>query len=254
MDHSTEIIELKFDGNNISPSKVKASDIAKLTISYERAIIAVIKETHPNIDEDCIVISIEEIKEGSIHLKYVAHQALTLVIPAYITIAGCFKNNNFNNIPNSAIEELRVITAFTKNHNCDGEFIRQGVSLASFNRHTEVKYNEAEIIKGETVIYGEVQIAGGKKSARTTIKINDEYTISFEVNKEIAKQLAAQLYNTVGIQGEAEWDRKTYRILDFKAKSVIILEEKSLDETFKELGNMLGQHINRLGDYNTYLS
>jgi len=254
MDTTTEIIELKFDGNGIKPSKVKSSEIAELIISYENAITSIIKAEHPEINEGYIFISLEEIKEGSLSLKYLAHQAKSYVLPALFLITNSFENHNFNQIPNTAIEDLRSIIRFAKKYRCDGSFIQNGKSLATFNQDTEVSYNDAETIKGETTIYGEVQIAGGKKNPRTTIKINDEYTISFEVSKEIAKQLASQLYNEVGLIGIAKWDKRTYKVLEFRVHEVITLNNKSINDTFIELGGMLGDYINQKGDYSNYIS
>lgn len=109
-------------------------------------------------------------------------------------------------------------------------------------------HNKLETIKGQTTIYGEVRAAGGDKNPRATLKINDEYTISFDVKKNVAEQLAAHLYNHVGLKGTAKWDKNTYKILGFKVDSVIIIEHKSLIDTFRDLGKSLGGQINKQGD------
>jgi len=58
------------------------------------------------------------------------------------------------------------------------------------------------------------------------------------------------LYNEVGLKGIAKWDKRTYRILDFKVDEVIILDERSINDTFMELGELLGEPINKKGFYN----
>ncbi len=254
MDNATKIIELKFDGNGISPFCVKASEVAELLVSYERSLLSVIKEHHPGVGEDDLFVSFKEIVEGSLSLKYVAHKADTYVLPALQEITKAFQLQNYNHIPNHCIEDLRVLVRFTKRHNCSGYFISNGENLASFDGKTEVAYNESQIIKGETIIYGEVQAAGGKKTPRITLRINNDYLLSFEVKKETAKQLAAYLYGEVGLKGIAKWDKKSYRVLDFKVESVLVLEQKTLKETFKDISDLLAVQINNKGDYNSYLS
>ena len=249
MDDSTEIIELKFDGNDIKPSKVKSSEIAALIVSYERAITTIIKSEHPEIDDDFVFVSFEEIKGSSISLKLIAHKAKNYVIPALFLISTAFETKNFNQIPNTSIEELRSIQRFAKKYKCDGYFIKNGERLAAFNQYTDVSYNELETIKGETTIYGEIQVAGGKINPHVHIRINDDYTISFEVEKELAKQLASQLYNDVGLTGVARWDRKSYKILDFKIDKLIILDDEKIENTFIDLGKLLGNHINNTTNY-----
>jgi hypothetical protein len=249
-----ETIELRFDGNGIKPSKVSASEIAGLLISYERAITSVIKANHPEVTNEYVFLSLDEVKEGSLSLKFSAHLAVKYVLPAYALITTSFETQDFNQLPNSSIEDLRVITGFAKRYKCDGHFIKNGQSQANFDQYTEIAYNDSEIIRGETTIYGEVLVAGGRNNPRATLKINSEYTISIAVKKYIAKQLATQLYNEVGLKGIAKWDKRTYRVLDFSVDSVVILEEKTLTGTFKDLSALFGEHINRQGDYNTYLS
>lgn len=253
MDNDSQIIELKFEGNGIKPSKVKASEIADLIRSFEDSIMSIVRSNHPELSEDYVLISFEEIKESSLSLKCRAHKAAAYVLPAYMAITTSFEHNNFNSLPKSSVEALRTITRFSKRHDCDGAFIQNDNRLATFNPKTEVSYRASDLIKGETTIYGEVKRAGGE-IPKVTLRINDEYSIHFEVRKEIAIQLATQLYKEVGLVGIATWDRTTYRVLDFKAKGIVNLESSSLNDTFNGLYNLLGDHLKRIEDFNSYKS
>jgi hypothetical protein len=87
-------------------------------------------------------------------------------------------------------------------------------------------------LSGETVIYGEVRKAGGD-NPRATIIVNNDYSASFDVKKEIAIELAKNLYKDVGLKG----------ILDFKAQSVVLLDYRPLSDTFLELNQLFGNHL-----------
>lgn len=238
----TDILELKFDGNGIKPSVVRASEIAELIISFEKAIVSIIQEQHPEVKEDFLFISFEEISENSLHLKHLAKKLTPYVASAYLLIATAFENKNFNSIPNESIEELRTWSRFSKKYGCDGALLQNGKSIASFPSDIEIAYNDYGLIKGETTLYGEVTKAGGEKP-RVTFKINGDYHISFEVKKEIAISLAANLYKEVGLKGIAKWDKKTFRVLDFKADSIVFFEKDKLENTFEELNKLFGKHL-----------
>ncbi|HEY5392362.1 MAG TPA: hypothetical protein VIJ57_09630 [Hanamia sp.] len=240
-----EIIELRFEGNNIKPSKVKASEIAELIIAFEAAIQEIVKEKHPEISEDELLISFDEIKNSSIGLKSLAHQ-VKYVLPAFELVTASFQTNNFNSLPNSSIEKLRKFTLFAKKYACDGALYRNGIQEATFTQNTAISYNDKGTSKGETTLYGEVQRIGGEKKPRVLIKINNDYNISFEVKKSIAIELASFLYKLVGINGFAQWDNNTYKILTFTANHIITTGQKSLSATFQELSTYYEDNLNNL--------
>ncbi len=244
MEQDNEQIELRFEGNGIKPSKVRASEVATLIASFERSILAIVREEHPELSEDFVFISFDEIKESSLALKCIAHKPQLYVAPAYSKLTVAFVNNNFNSLPNESIEDLRVIQRFAKKHACDGVFLKNGERLASFNSEVDISYNDEGIVKGETTIYGEVKKAGGE-TPRVQLKINDSYTISFEVKKDIAVHLASNLYKEVGLKGIARWDKKTFKILDFKAEGIIEVQENTLVDAFKELNTLFGDHLDK---------
>lgn len=228
----TETIGLKFEGNGIKPSAVKASEIAELIKSFEASVLALAKRDDPQINEDLVNISFDEIKESSLVLRLKPH--IVAAYSATILLAGSFNNNYYDEFSKSTLENLRVFTRFAKRHNCEGFFVKGEEKLASFNKDTEINYSDKGTVSGETTVYGEVTRAGGDKP-RVTLKINDDYTLSFDINKEIAIQLASNLYKEVGITGKARWDKRSFKILEFYPKEVIFLEEHPLTETFDEL-------------------
>jgi len=251
MEDNTADIELKFEGNNVKPSAVKASEVAELIRSFEGALEAVIRDSHPEIKEGFVLVSFDQIKHESLTIKCIAHKAKEYVLPAYLAIATSFANNNFNDLPFDSIENLRTITKFTRKYICDGSFIAEGKQLANFNTETDVSYNKDYEVRGDTTLYGEVLKAGGE-NPRVQIKINDEYTISFDVKKEIAIYLATKLYKEVGLKGNAKWNTKTYKVLDFRAESIVDIEPTNIRDSFKELNKLFGDHLK--GDVSSFIA
>ena len=241
MEPDQHIIELKFEGNGIKPSKVKASEVAEMLLSFEGAIMAVMKQQHASVEESEVFISFEAIQDQSISLRCLAHRAKEMVLPALLAITTSFSTGAYAELPNAAVEDLRRITKFTKRHECQGVFIDAGERLVTFDKDTEIVVAEDAFLRGDTTIYGEVLKAGGD-TPRVTLKI-DDYTVSFEVRKEIAIRLAGNLYKEVGLVGNARWNRKTYKVVDFRADSLIFIEQAPLIDTFEKLGKMFGDRL-----------
>ena len=232
---ASETIELKFEGNGVKPSTVKASEVAELIKSFEASLLSVIKRDDPTFNDALVYVSFEEIKDKCLLLKLKTH--FIAAATAATVIGTSFSQKSFDDYPQTTIEDLRELTKFAKRHDCYGEIIRAGERIAIFDKNTEVSYSEKGTVWGETTIYGEVTRAGGE-NPKTTIKINDEYTLSFDVSKDIAIKLAANLYKEVGLVGRAKWNKRSYKVLEFKASDVIILEDQPITKTFEELSNL----------------
>ncbi|TGE04642.1 hypothetical protein [Hymenobacter fodinae] len=252
MEPQAHIIELKFEGNGIKPSKVKASEVAELIMSFEGAIMSVMKQQHASVSDTEVFISFEEIKDQSLSLKCLANKAREYVFPALLAITTSFSNNAYSGLPSGAIEDLKKITKFARRHECDGVWIQDGERVASFDKDTEINISEQEFLRGDTTIYGQVLKAGGD-NPRVTLKIDDDYTVSFDVQREIAIKLASNLYKEVGMTGNARWHRKTYKVVDFRPERLIFIEQAPLTDTFNQLGKLFGGSLEATNTKSLYL-
>lgn len=246
------IIELKFDGNNINPSTVKPSEIAKLLESFEKALLGVIAVNNPEIKTDALLFSFQEIDNKSLDLKFIPRAAHAIVISSYLLIANSVKNSNFISLPANTINALKEITKFSKRHKCYGYFNHNKINIATFTPETEINLEKGNFIKGETTVYGRLIDVGGE-NPNVHFKINDDYTVIFDVTEELAKMLAPKLYYEVGLKGTAKWDSVSYQIVDFRISDVIEYEPKPINEIFNDLRNTLGKYWDKVDDINTYL-
>lgn len=245
MEAQSEIIGLKFDGNGIKPSAVKASEIADLIKNFEFAVSEVLQVEQQDYSETFVYLSFDEIKENCLTLKLKTHRAA--VLAAYLTITTAFQTNNFNNLPKDSLEKLRSFIRFTKKYNCSGTFTQNGDSITTFSKTTDIKYRDEEFLWGETTIFGEIRKAGGD-NPRVNFIVNNDYPINFDVEKDFAIELAKNLYKNASLKGRAKWDKNTYRVLDFKAESVNYIENVSLTDTFETLQNLFSNHFQNFND------
>jgi hypothetical protein len=221
-DTGNDILELKFDGNGINPSIVKPSEIAQLIDSFEKALIATIKQNSPEINTDIVLFTFESIKDESLELRFALGQIKVkdAVLAGYLLIATSVSEGNFNRLDNGTITHLRTFTRFSKKYNCNGYFNRNNKTISSFTPSTEFSLNKSKTIKSTGQLYGKIIDAGGD-NPNVHLKINDEQTIIFNTDETNAKKLASKLYEKVCLLGEIKWDAETYKVEDFKLTEIL---------------------------------
>src|SRR5437773_8090518 len=103
MERSSDILELRFSGNGINPSAVKPHEIAELIISFEKALLSVIKQEHSEIDIETLLFSFEAIRDESLDLRFVPIKVAEVVLSSYLLIATSLTTGDFNGLNNTAI-------------------------------------------------------------------------------------------------------------------------------------------------------
>jgi hypothetical protein len=229
-----DILELQFKGNGIDPSTVKPHEIAEVIISFEKALLAAIKQQHSEIDTDELLFSFEEIRKESLDLRFVPRKASEIVLSGYFLITNCINDGNYLDLNNTSIKELRAITNFSKKYNCSGYFTHNNETLSSFNPNTEISLNKNKVIKEQSEIYGKLIDVGGE-NPNVHIKINDDYILIFKTSEENVKLLAPKIYSNVKLVGEVQWDTETLQVLKFKLASI---SDYAPGNTFKAISEL----------------
>jgi len=243
-----EILEIKFEGGGINPSAVPASEVAELITSFEKAILSTLQDRFPDIDtKQYAYLSLSQIEDQSLGLKFLAQKATDAFVSSYILVATSINTNSYNDLPFPAVENLKVLSKFTQKHNCDCNYIHNGQTLAQLKPTSIIELNENNILKGETVIYGKIQRVGGEVP-RVAFKDHTGQNIYFQVSEEIAILLAPKLYKEVALIGKATWDKKTYKVIDFKVADIKDLNNKTLTETFSQIKDIIGKYWDEVDD------
>lgn len=237
MSEANDILQLKFDGNGINPDKVQPSEICELIYEFQNALLCTIKEAHPEIDTKAVLFSLQDIKNESLGINFKALKERVLpeikdvVIASYILIATSIGTGDYSKLNQNTLLSLKKISAFSKKYQCEGQFNRNGETLSTITPNTEIKERKIPVIKSETTIYGEVTDIG----FNIHLKLNEGYTVIFDVEKKISKQLSSKLWEQIGVQGIAKWDIETYRITEFKFTNILDYSPGSISEAFSEL-------------------
>jgi hypothetical protein len=252
METDNDILEIKFEGNQVNPDTIKPHEVAELIINFEKALLSTIKQEHPEIDTDHLLFSFHSIENRSLDLKFKAHTAKAIVVSSYALISTAINTSQYTKLNYDTIESLREISKFTKRHDCVGYFRYDDKAISTFTKDTEITFDRSNELKGETRIYGKVVRVGGE-SPTLHFKINDEYKIVIDVKEDLAKELAKNLYEEIGLVGVAKWDSISYKVIDFKVADIVELDNKPIKETFAELRNLLGKHWDKIDDINSVI-
>lgn len=236
-----EILELKFEGNLINPSRIHPKEIAELINNFTDTLLATVKQENPEINTDELLFTFSNVDDKSLDLRFVIHKAQQAVLASYFLISTSINQSNYNKLNNDAIEGLKNITKFSKKYNCQGSFRHNNQSLSQFTPTTEVRLEKENEVKGETIIYGLVLRVGGEKPT-IHFKVDNEYRIVFDTKEDIAKKLAQKLYDEVGLRGVAKWDIKSYKVIDFTVSDIVEIETKPIVDTFNELSDLIGKY------------
>lgn len=246
-DTDNDILELKFDGNGINPSKVKPSEIALLINEFEKALTATIKANYPSVDTNEVLFSFETIRNESIGLGFVTDQyripppIKDMVVGSYLEITNCIANNDYSYLTNDAITSLRKISGFSKKYKCNANFKHNGENITYISPTTEIKFNKPNQLKGDATIYGELLDVGGE-NPNIHIKVNDDYVLIIDTNKDIAKHLGTRLFDIIGLKGNAKWDTLSSKIVEFKLYEVLDYQAGNVKKTFNELKDIFSDH------------
>ena len=237
MNLNNDILELKFEGNQINPSNVKPSEIAELISNFEKALLASIKEDL-EIDSNDILFTFEEIANRSLDLlfkpKPYKHIPPNTLNNSYRKLSKRIYESDFDSFSNEGINALKGICKFTKKHKCVGSFRLNNETLSSITPSTEITVKQPLFIKGDTTIYGELIDVGGD-NPNIHIKINEDYIIIIDTNKEVAKKLGNRLFDIIGLSGFAKWEVETSKIIEFKLSNILEYSPLGATESFKQL-------------------
>ncbi len=234
------ILELKFEGNDINPTVVKPSEIAVQIEQFEKALLSTIKQNYPTIDTNEVLFTFHSIQDESIGLNFLLvefgiHKEVTeVIISSFILITTCVNNEDFSPLPEEAISALKSFARFSKAHNCSANFRYNGNYLSTITPSTEIKYQKKAFLKGDINIYGTLNDSGGD-NPNIHLKVNDEYNLIIETTKEAAKELGHRLYDYIGLRGTAKWDAVTGQVVEFKLLSILDYRETNIKDAFSRL-------------------
>lgn len=246
----TTSLELRLKGKGMAPGNIRSKDIAELIEAVEEMIASQVAHENPNIKKESITIGLENISRGSLELKFKPNLT-EVTTPAALNITNLVSSGQFSKLPSDTVKPLRIISSFTKRHDCTAEFYEQNGSLkllATITPETEIP--EVAPLFGETTVYGKVLRVGGANEKTPSIQFRTiaGKLVYCRTTKRLAKAIAKKLYEQIGLIGVAEWNPETLELQSFFIKAIDEYTDNSVEQGFDELANAYGKNFDSIDD------
>jgi len=250
---SDEKIEFHFTGEGITPSAIRAGDLAHILEAIEDVLAAVVIAQHSTLSKDNLLIGLSNITTGSLSLQF-STQLPEVVIPAFQEVSHAIRAGKPSLLPRESYPAFDKIIQFMKKNQAQVDLILvngKPETLATITPDLEIP--KPSYITGETTIYGQIVRVGGAEP-KVEIRIISGKVLYCPFEITLAPELGALLYKNVGLKGDAKWDTATYEISEFKALAVTDYRETSITDAFAELRSVAGDYYSDLDDVTQYVS
>lgn len=244
-------IKIRLRGEGVKPGLIRSKEIAEILESVEEMAVSEALRKNPELHRDDIIIGVYAIDDASIGLRFKTTFSVA-VISAFISAAEAIEKEDFDYLSPQSITSLKVLSNFSKRHNCDA-IIGSGSKeeLAVISPNTVIP--SPSYIFGQTEILGKVIRVGGK-TPKAMIELTDGSALYCEVPEDIAKQLGHQLYSLAKFEGFAKWDSKTLELEEFKIHSVKSFPNDDPRIVLGELSGMVGSTFANITDVEAFVS
>jgi hypothetical protein len=221
--------------------------------SAEKLILSTVLQDHPEMKEDEIVLSLVNIKNGSVDLEFQT-PVPALVIPAFERAALAIRESNFKELPFIAIDAIKKMVSYSRSRQCSIDFYEQNGTeniLATITPETMLE--TIPTLLGETILYGELIRVGGINPA-VLLRMADGRTVICHTDRATARNLASRLYTWIGLKGTAEYIVNNFEMVDFAIKEITEFEDKPVIQVINDLAVLVGPYYKEIDDVMKYIS
>lgn len=245
MDFKNPILQLRFIGDHISPGSFSAKELGHLLIEIQKSVLA-IAGNFKDFDEND-AISLKEITAESAGFHFYSKQPT--LNDASIRLINAVDNRDFTGLPRNSYEGIEQIAKLAREKKCDAELKNRTTDIsvtATLKESDNLIFPEDILLKDTKDFYGEITRVGGVEP-RVQFKTFSGTTHHADVSKELARQVANKLYQTVKIKAEVRWFASSHDYTDIKIVEVEDYEVKSNAGLFDELREALGDYSDKYG-------
>ncbi len=235
-----DLIQLKFEGDGLSPSDIRLSELARLLRRFEDYVASQVHQSE-GVPKEEVHISLNSIRHTS--ATYGVHAPMKdAALHAVCQFGRAVETNNFLGLDPSSRDLAKQIVSFTRRYNCRAHLVaRTGKEDYVTTLTPETRVGSAKLIRGETQYYGVLERIGGAEP-RFVLRVSTSEAIHGTTSIELAIELAHHLYSWVGVHGLATWDPISGDIEDFKITHVLPFKGIGIVKAMDLLKNAVGEY------------
>ncbi len=244
-------------GERFSPESLALEEIADFLVNLEQMVAAVVAHKHPNLDiERRGVIRLSSLTEGSVDLACSTPYRETGT--ALRSIGSVAEDGDTARLPEEARAPFLKLLKFNHDFRTNTEIRESGgtrTRLAILTPDTRINSPAASVsISGTTTLYGELLRIGGDPP-RARIRLMDGEAISCTVrSRDLARELARRLYETIGVRGKGEWETVRMKLVKFHVDELTEYRQTSLMEAIESLREVAEEHYQKIDDINAFVA
>ena len=252
MQFDSDIVEIKFTGNEIKPDKVSLEEAAKILVSFKKLVEPILLQQNPNIDLESTYVGLVDIGDRSFSFRYVLKQHQKDIRAAVTTLLVAISTHSIAGLPDRTLAELDSISTFNKKwgtRTALGEVIDSEFSERA-NFFDEYQKEKIPTIQGNTVAYGKI-ITVGHTDPHLSVKLISGETIS--VFADEATIVNWRPYTWVRVEGVGVWHSKELVLKRVNATKIEEYKRVKASEGFDFLRETLGPYWDNI-DPQTFLN
>ncbi|RIK72993.1 MAG: hypothetical protein DCC68_25630 [Planctomycetota bacterium] len=207
---------IEIQGDGVAPETVRVSDLFAVLRSFGIAIEATARASATDdVDADLFLVNVDR---GSNVLTLKTDDA------GYVAAVACataIKNRDFTGLPSKARESLDAIWHTARKRQWSAVVIKNGSGMPEAAIRPDSELLSSSIIRGMTSLVANIDRVGGTNppTAKLIFLNGDSLTVPV-ADVELSSRLGKSLYHTVSVEGEASWDSRTWRLVDFKITEI----------------------------------
>jgi len=249
----SDILEIHFVGENISPQNIRIGEIAVILDAIENVLLSVISKEHEGVTKEILTIGLHNVNAGSLGLQFTS-KLPELVTPAFEQVAVSVRNRTVDSIPFESLNHFEKILSFVKRHQAQADFIIiNGKSRSLATLTSDFELPKPVYITGKTTIYGEIVRVGGVEP-KVEVKTISGETLYCPFEFELASQLGSLLYQLIGLDGDARWNTQNFEIEDFRVTGISNYRDIPLIEAFQSLSEIANNYYSDIEDVVAYVA
>lgn len=228
-------IIMRFIGGGITPSRVRLRDLAIVMRATESLLADAVAEADSLRKSEDVLISLEDIKEGSLHLTFASPD--DTVSRTFRHIANDIQHNIFSGFTDRMREALREITNFNRRYGCRTELTLAGNDTVLAQLEFDIPEQTAHLLHMTTTFYGTVTNAGGKEPD-AHLSLLDGSKIVCRGTRTQVKELANRLYEVVGIIASGRYNTETNEFFQLRIDEILPYQETPIDTAIAQLAEL----------------
>lgn len=247
-----QLIEVRFTGGDIRPQSVRAADLGNVLRAVED-IIESVALAEQLLTDPILLASLTEIRLGSVDLFFTPSNP-PAAQRAWGIATGVIHDKTIQRLPRRARNGVRQIVEFTRAYQCVSEFRFSASNQVLATITPELIVADAALLKGESVLYGQVIRVGGRSPKVLIAAADHSGTISCAVSQEIARTLGGRLYTDIGVAGIATWNAETLKLEAFQITELLPYKKTPITQAFKQLSDRYGQYFDDIDDVDEFIA